>query len=131
MEFRAVTRTQTYRVREPAMPKIRSLVKTTYQLLVAVGVLFCFDILVPTLFLLVHFRSLLCYISCTSCLSCVYCVSCTCMYLTVFSGEADGTRRIVASRLRFNLQPLGSQRDYVNSYYYVKLVTDKVMNALI
>lgn len=41
-----------------------------------------------------------------------------------------GLRRIRASRLRFNLQPLMTQRDYVNSYYYVKLVTDQVYSAV-
>lgn len=42
------------------------------------------------------------------------------------SGDEDGIRRIKASRLRFNMQPLTTQRDYVNSYYYVKVATDMV-----
>lgn len=43
-----------------------------------------------------------------------------------FSGDEDGVRRIKASRLRFNLQPLTTQRDFVNSYYYVKVATEMV-----
>lgn len=51
------------------------------------------------------------------------------MTLVLSGGEGDGDeglRRIGASRLRFNLQPLMTQRDFVNSYYYIKVVTDQV-----
>lgn len=47
-------------------------------------------------------------------------------FFCVPRGDEDGVRRIMASRLRFNMQPLTSQRDYVNSYYYVKVATDMV-----
>ncbi|CAM9450914.1 unnamed protein product, partial [Hapterophycus canaliculatus] len=50
--------------------------------------------------------------------------------VTFDDGEEDGVRRIIASRLRFNMQPLNTQRDFVNSYYYVKLVTDKLANEI-
>lgn len=51
-------------------------------------------------------------------------------FLLSSSGDEDGVRRIKASRLRFNMQPLATQRDFVNSYYYVKVATDLVSTSL-
>ncbi|CBJ30169.1 conserved unknown protein [Ectocarpus siliculosus] len=45
-------------------------------------------------------------------------------------GGEDGVRRIVASRLRFNMQPLRTQRDFVNSHYYVNFVTNQLADKI-
>ncbi|CAM9577124.1 unnamed protein product [Discosporangium mesarthrocarpum] len=48
-----------------------------------------------------------------------------------FDGEDElGLRRIQASRLRFNMQPLASQRDYVNSFFYIKTITNRLADKV-